>query len=423
MKADKAAAGSGAAVLAASLLVSAQLGCGPGPDSAETDDASTDESGETGDGDGDPCAAGAVVLDEEVVHDLRIELSDADWAAMIQEAEDSPEYDGPPKTYFRADVWLDDVQVESVGVRLKGHYSLLTAIDHSFPLKLDFDRYVAGQKFDGLKKLNLHPNGEEDSSPREYLSYGALRAYGLPTARTSFTFVTLNGEELGLYNSVEQIGGGFITCHFDEPRGDLYKPEEPGGTLLYEGDTIENYPTANHKWPDQTDHASFLEMVDTVNHRPVDEFEEVLDVPGVLEYLAGNVAVGNFDYYASYGHNYYLYENTPGRFTMLPWDMNLSQIEFWHPCGSGRNSDEWPVSHHLLGDEGYTAQYGAIMADMLQGPMSVQALNDRLDRAMELVGDSVSADIEDDLRFAIEYRVDMLSDGLADLTTCPIETE
>jgi hypothetical protein len=133
--------------------------------------------------------------------------------------------------------------------------------------------------------------------------------------------------------------------------------------------------------------------------------------------------VGNFDYYASYGHNYYLYESTPGRFTMLPWDMNMSQFMFWHPCGSGRNTEEWPVSHRLLGDPEYTAEYAEILLGMLEGPASVEELNTRLDLALDVAGPWISAEIEEELRTNIEYRVEMLLDGIPDLEICPEEVE
>ena len=44
-----------------------------------------------------------------------------------------------------------------------------------------------------------------------------------------------------------------------------------------------------------------------------------------MTYLAGRVVLGNSDDYVGQGHNYYLYEQTPGRFTIVPWDYNLSQ--------------------------------------------------------------------------------------------------
>jgi len=62
---------------------------------------------------------------------------------------------------------------------------------------------------------------------------------------------------------------------------------------------------------------SILELLAVLRSGDLTRFDAVLDVPGVLSYLAANVALGNYDYYASFGHNYYLYEITPGRFTMV----------------------------------------------------------------------------------------------------------
>lgn len=52
--------------------------------------------------------------------------------------------------------------------------------------------------------------------------------------------------------------------------------------------------------------------------------EKVLDVEKALKYIAANVALANFDSYLGMTtHNFYLYEEN-GRFTIIPWDMNLA---------------------------------------------------------------------------------------------------
>ncbi|MEM7156732.1 MAG: CotH kinase family protein [Myxococcota bacterium] len=377
-------------------------------------------------GDVEACARGAMVFDETVVHELSLQLSDADWAAMIQEAEDSPEYGGPDKTYFDAEFQFDGVPLASpLAVRLKGHSSLLVAREqgHSFPLKLDFDRVDPEQSFDGLTKLNLHTNLDGITTVNEYLSYGAIRAHGVPTARVGFARVTVNGEELGLYTMVEHLQGKFIRCHYDEPFGDLYKPEEPIGNLAWRGPTIGDYePEIQFKWPDAsgTDHASLLQLLTVINEQGVEAFAPVLDETQALTYHAMNVGVGNYDYYASFGHNYYLYESTPGRFIMLPWDMNFSQGVLPDPCGYGRNTTEWPISNKLLADPTRVQEYLGILEGFLMGAASPQSLSDRLDAVLPVLGDAVDAGAVQELRDAIDLRVQLQLQAIAGgIDTCP----
>ena len=133
----------------------------------------TSTSGGDGDGDGDDaaCSLGAEIFDESVVHELNFELAAADWSAMVQEAADSPEYEGPDKTYFNASLSYDGSALDSqVAIRLKGHSSLLSADGHAFPLKLDIDRVDETQTLDGLTKLNLHASMEGITAVNEYLS-------------------------------------------------------------------------------------------------------------------------------------------------------------------------------------------------------------------------------------------------------------
>lgn len=372
---------------------------------------------------GGRCAIGASVFDESLLHTLDLQLSSADWAAMIQEAEDSPEYGGPDKTYFNAQMTFDGVPATSpIAMRLKGHFSLISADEHSFPLKLDFNRVSEEQTLDGLTKVNLHPNQNGVSAIREYLSYGAIRNFGVPSARVGFVRVTINGEAVGLYSIVEHIKGKFVRCHYSEPFGDLYKPEEPVGNLNWLGESIADYePLIQFKWPDESasEHASLLNLLDVVNRQPVSAFESVLDVEGVLTYFALNVGLGNFDYYASFGHNYYLYEASPGRFTMLPWDMNLSQAELENPCGLGRNTVEWPISNKLLGDTVHVQQYLEILDRFLRGPGSVARLNARIDSAVTVVGDLDESAVSE-LRAAIQGRVESQLTAIAGgVDVCP----
>jgi hypothetical protein len=377
------------------------------------------------------CSLGAEVFDESRVHELRLQLSDSDWDTMIAEAVASPEYGGPPKTYFEATLELDgDALSERIGVRLKGHSSLLIAAEagHSFPFKLDFNRVAPDQTLNGLTKLNLHPNYDGVTVLNEFLSYGAISEFGMPTARVSFVRVTLNGEDLGLYTMVEQIHGRFVRCHYEEPFGDLYKPEEPIGNLAWRGDRIEDYePEVEFKWPSEstTAHGSLLELLSVLRAGDVSQFRAVLDVPGVLSYLAANVALGNYDYYASFGHNYYLYESEPAQFTMIAWDMNFSQGLMDSPCGFGRNTEEWPVSHWLLGDPASLASYLQTMSEFLAGPGSESRLNARLDEALAVIGaSSFGGDSIDDLRATIQTRVSTLEAALAaGVTECAIWAE
>ena len=88
-----------------------------------------------------------------------------------------------------------------IGVRLKGHGSFQPLSGKaSFKLKLN---WVSGQKLLGLKKMTLNNMAQDPSRIHEMLAYALHRAAGVPASRSGYTFVTLNGEDYGLYSNIE----------------------------------------------------------------------------------------------------------------------------------------------------------------------------------------------------------------------------
>ena len=383
--------------------------CGGDSPQAGSPDASPDS--------GLPAPAGSIVFDDSFVHAIDLTLAAADWQAIIDEAA-AYVNDNADRPYYPAQASFDGDPLDGdVGMRLKGHISIDLAEGHRYPLKLDFNRYEDGLELDGLKKLNLNTDFDGPTLPimRDHLSYGAWRELGVAASRTSFSRVSVNGEDLGVYVLVEQVDGDFIERGFEPPYGDLYKPEQQTGSLEYRGPNIDDYPDIGHKWPDESDHAALLHAIEVLNSGTMSELGEVFDVEGVLTYMAGNVVLGSGDYYPSTGHNYYLYEETPGRFTMLPWDMNGSQEPF-HPdvCGPMAGL----LSRRLLEDPANMDLYFALLAEFLQTAGSKEFLTARLDSAADLLGAAVSIDEVEGLRQDIATRTDSLEAALASTTDC-----
>lgn len=323
--------------------------------------------------------------------------------------------------YVPADLDYGGVTVTNIAVRLKGNSSLSAGRTQP-SLKVDINYYRSDLEFDGLNKLNLHNVSTEQSHLSEYLSYGAWRAMNVPAPRTGWAEVWINGKKYGTYTSVEEFDQGFIKRNFDYKQGDLYKPEPPAGTLTWRGGSITNYQNINWELQETTEHAAFIHFVDVLNRQPVSALSQVLDLNGALTYLAGNVALGNWDAYTEMGHNYYLYENSPGRFTLLPWDMNFSQgtaTTVYPPLngmGGGGNPTA-PITTKLLKEAGYKQIYLQILRSFLEGGASKQALNARIDQATNVLGSATSAATVRNLRNTLATRVDGLRSKLYQVLT------
>jgi spore coat protein CotH len=425
-------------------------------------------------------SVGRVVYDPMRVAKIEIDVGETDRETLRAEANQQINSDN--FTYVVANVKFDGQLYEMVGLRVKGNSSRRASADNpdAIPYKLDMNKFVEGQKLDGLTKINLHRN----ASLNEYLSYGAFRKAGTAASRTGWADVTLNGASLGLYTLVEQVDERMLESFYAEPDGELYKPEPPIGYLTYSGDDIAAYGDVGYKADQETDHATFLKLVRTINEEAVTSWDAVLDVDSVLQYFAGNVALGNWDTYVAMGHNYYLFEATPGHMTMLPWDLNLSQAAsstvcphelrgggpggggprradrgdagvpgegfmppegfvppegFMPPDGGMRpegvmgrgspggggpfgGSGNAPLYTRLMQSEDGFARYVEVLKEFMQGPGSADELNRDIDAVVPVLGERLTTDAVTSLRADITARLASLESGLETITTCASET-
>ena len=102
---------------------------------------------------------------------------------------------------------------DSIGVRFKGSSSYTyPGVKKSF--KLDINVFVPGQEVYGLDKLNLNNCFLDPSFAREKACYELCLAAGLPTERTNYAELYINGSYWGLYLLVEQFDQEFIESRF-----------------------------------------------------------------------------------------------------------------------------------------------------------------------------------------------------------------
>ena len=306
---------------------------------------------------------------------VELELSEDAWMAIKANPK--------AEEFHEGDFVFDGNRVEDVGIRTKGNSSLsfVTGMGSDrFPFKVDFNRYVAGQKFCGLGKVVLNNGFKDPTLIREHIAYRLAREFGLKASRTQFVDLTVAGQHMGLYTMVEPVDDDFfLNANFGNDKGDLYKPELPDGTLQHQGDSFQDYPSIQvENNEDTTDHGAVLALIDTVNNGPSEGLSAVLDVDAMLRYIAFDALLVNLDSYTGNGHNYYLYEQD-GVFTMIPWDLNEAFGNF--SCGCDRQGiidflvDEptcgptagRPLAAALLAVPEYRNQYQGHLSGLLDG--------------------------------------------------------
>lgn len=269
-----------------------------------------------------------IVFNKNKVTTVDIEIAEEDWADMLENAS--------AEELKQADITVNGKKVENVAIRTKGNLSLRSVVNSDsdrYSLKIDFDYYDDTQSLYGLKKLNLNNNYSDSTLMREYISYELMEQMGLPTPAHSYMYVTVNGEERGLFLGVEAVDETFLANNYGSNDGFLFKPDGTGSDLKYISDDIEDYTGIGLKTNEgNINQSKLVEMLDAINNGG--DIEKYIDVDEMLRYFAVNTALVNLDsYQGNMKHNYYLYEQN-GVFSIIPWDYNMSFGGFG--AGGGR---------------------------------------------------------------------------------------
>jgi hypothetical protein len=297
----------------------------------------------------------------------------ADAAPAMPHEKKPPAIDGeklPPNNfgfeyvYVKAAFECDGQKLADVAIRFKGNSSYENYSQSlKRPLKIDFNRFVPGQKFHGLETLNLSNNAFDPTQLREALSYEVYRRAGVPAPRTAFAnlYLTVDGryenQFVGLYTLVEEIDDkAFLKAHFNNAAGLVVKPEGIRG-LPYMGEKWSAYAQRYHPKTSANDPAMerrFIEFIKLVNYADDATFNakigEYLNVDDFIRYLAATVLIANLDSPLVTNHNFYFYENPADqKVWLLPWDMNLSFAGYGTP-GPRDDQINLSISHPWAGE-------------------------------------------------------------------------
>jgi len=116
--------------------------------------------------------------------------------------------------------------VRNVGVRVRG---LASRSSIKLGLRIDFNRYVAGQAFLGMTAVVLDNALKDASFVRERTSMAFIKRMGQPAPRESFGRVYINGAYEGLYALVEAVDGVFLARELGDGLGYLFEHKFVGG--------------------------------------------------------------------------------------------------------------------------------------------------------------------------------------------------
>ena len=368
------------------------------------------------------------------VHSLDIEFHNPNYDQILKSR-----WEIDDKTYELATIIFNGDTLDSVGVRYKGNSTFyFTNIFDSpkFPLNIDLDLVYSDQDLLGYNKVKLSNAIFDPTFVKENIGY-LTQSYYLPTPETGYMSVKINGQELGLYTSVESINKSFLSKHFGNSNGSFFKCEpqflfgqeyDAWPNLAWHGEDSLAYDyQMGYELKSENGWSDLLELIYTLNY-DTENINNILNVDRALWYLASSTVTPDLDAYTGmYVHNYYLYKNTETNlFEIIPWDKdqtfgntmvntliqwggNASWVYEWNPF-LYQYDDERPLFSKLMEIPLYNKIYAAhirTILDSIYFPDHIQSIAYGIQDSIEQVSNEFE-NIWPSLNFGdyFQYNVD-----------------
>lgn len=268
------------------------------------------------------------LYDESALRTIFLQFENDDWEAELAAFKDSD-------VEVPALVSVDGRDYPDVGVHFRGASSFMMVSEGSKrSLNLSFNFVDSDQRLLGYRTVNLL-NAASDPTFLRAVFYSHIAQEFLPVPKMNFVRVVINGENWGVYANAQQFNTDFASDWFGTSSGARWKvPGNPRGRagMEYLGEDIDAYRglydirsrDRDESWED------LIEMFRVLNETPLaqlqTELEPLLDVDGVLRFLALEVALVNGDGYWTRASDYSIYQDEQGRFHVIPHDVNEAMM-------------------------------------------------------------------------------------------------
>lgn len=322
------------------------------------------------------------------------------------------------KTNLPATLVVDGVTYDSVGVRFKGQtsYSMAGSTEKkSFNISTDFIH--SSQDLMGYKTMNLNNCFGDESFLREVFYQHQIRKH-IPSAKSAFVKLYINGENWGVYPHVQQLNKQFLKEWFMTNNGTNWRCDAPAGTggggpggpswgdgtaaINYLGeDTTDYQQYYTLKSTDETNPWQFLvdasRALDTVSDAHMEDvLNNYFDVDRTLWYLASEIEFSDDDGYVYKGKmDYYVYhEAETGRMVPLEYDGNSvmeSSHVTWSPFYHA-DQENYPLLYRMLANASLRQRYLAHMRTIIEEELDVTECNAKLDEYQALIDTMVQND-------------------------------
>jgi hypothetical protein len=264
---------------------------------------------------------------------------------------DAPDWEKELSDFYHTDVEIpakitvDGKTLLDVGIHFRGASSFFTAgLGRKHSLSLSTDFIHKDQRLYSYRALDLLNSHEDPTFLRSVLYLQAAREY-IPAPKANFVRLVINGENWGIYVNAQQFNQDFVKDSFGTTKGARWKvPGTPRGrgTLEYLGEHPSSYREI-YDLKSKEDKKAWRALIDlcrVLNETPAEDLEKelspVLDIDGVLRFLALENALINCEGYWLRSSDYNIYRDKDDRFHIIPHDTNETYRE---PEGPGWRSD------------------------------------------------------------------------------------
>jgi len=263
----------------------------------------------------------------DAIRQIKLTIKQQNWRSLL----DSLKKNGAD--YLVGTANIDGTTYNNIGIKYKDSRSFkVGAKRNGLALKLNFIDKNQGHQ--GYQSLKLSDALRDPSMVREVLGFEIARKY-MPAPKANYAQVYINEKYYGLFTNIEVVNDQFLTTNFGDSAGSFFncspdiKSEGAEGckknvfsALMYEADAacyLSNYELLSENgWDD------LIQLTRTLAQNP-SNISKVLNIDRTLWMLAfNNVLVNLNSYNGRQSQNYYLYQDSTGRFTPIIKDLNLA---------------------------------------------------------------------------------------------------
>ncbi|MBL7923193.1 MAG: CotH kinase family protein [Bacteroidia bacterium] len=292
------------------------------------------------------------------------------------------------KTYLPATLQIDGITYDSVGVRFRGNTSFQTGSSQKKSFKIELDNWKSTHDYDGYSTFKLNNAAQDPSMMREVFYTTMIRRH-IPTAKSSFVKLYLNGSNWGLYSNVQQLNKDFLEEWYLSNDGIWWRADKPPGSGGGFGGWGDGTAALNYLTNDTSTYKQYytlkessmqypwdylVRLCDKLENTPLaaleDTMDNYMDLDRTLWYLASEIAWTDDDSYVYKGKmDYYVhYEPETGLMVPHEYDGN-SALETvpatsWGVFYNATNAN-YPLLNRLLNVPALRQRYLAHMRTII----------------------------------------------------------